>query len=203
MWVSAATCSGSPRHRCSRATASFRSWRMPCWQLASGSTMPPRSSAAITPACSQRRSVRPRASAAAPCRMSRILLGLLWDFIAFSARACGTITIYRGCDFALLERAPVPLRSGLPVTTNVLKLNHDLAFEDLYHREGLARVDAAFAGWLASADADLHNRLVTARRDPDALEPKAHSQLLTDLAPHLEDFVAGLFGVEAEARALQ
>src|SRR5262249_14614471 len=55
----------------------------------------------------------------------------------------------------------------------------------------------------ASADADLHNRLVTARRDPDALEPKAHSQLLTDLAPHLEDFVAGLFGVEAEARALQ
>ena len=89
------------------------------------------------------------------------------------------------------------------MATSDLQLKHDLAFEDLYGRAGLARLDAAFVAWLASADADLHNRLVTARRDPDALDHKAHSQLLIDLAPQLEDFVGDLFGIEAEVRALQ
>jgi len=89
------------------------------------------------------------------------------------------------------------------VTTRDLQLKHGLGFEDLYGREGLAHLDAAFVAWLASADAGLHNRLVTARRDPDALDHKAHSQLLIDLAPHLEDFIGDLFGIEAEVRALQ
>ncbi|HKX08161.1 MAG TPA: FAD-dependent oxidoreductase [Stellaceae bacterium] len=89
------------------------------------------------------------------------------------------------------------------MATSDLQLKHGLAFEDLYRRDGLARLDAAFVAWLAALDADLHNRLMTARRDPDVLEHGAHSQLLTDLAPHLEDFVADLFGIEAEARALQ
>ena len=89
------------------------------------------------------------------------------------------------------------------MATSDLQLKHGLAFEDLYRRDGLARLDAAFVAWLAALDADLHNRLVTARRDPDVLEHSAHSQLLTDLAPHLEGFVADLFGIEVEARALQ
>ena len=89
------------------------------------------------------------------------------------------------------------------MATSDLQLKHGLAFEDLYRRDGLARLDAAFVAWLASVDTDLHNRLVTARRDPDTLDHAAHSQLLTDLAPHLENFVADLFGIEAEARALQ
>ena len=89
------------------------------------------------------------------------------------------------------------------VATSDLHLKHDLAFEDLHRHDGLTRLDAAFVAWLGSVDAELHNRLVTARRDPDALEPKAHSQLLIDLAPHLEDFVGDLFGIETEVRALQ
>jgi len=84
-----------------------------------------------------------------------------------------------------------------------LRLKHGLAFEALYSRDGLARLDAVFVARLASVDAELHNRLVTARRDPDSLDAKAHSQLLIDLAPHLEDFVGDLFGIEAEVRALQ
>ncbi|HEV3174512.1 MAG TPA: pyridine nucleotide-disulfide oxidoreductase, partial [Stellaceae bacterium] len=84
-----------------------------------------------------------------------------------------------------------------------LHLKHDLAFEDLHRREGLVRLDAAFVQWLGSVDVDLHNRLAAARRDPDALDAKAHSQLLIDLAPHLEDFVGNLFGIEPEVRALQ
>ncbi|HEX2889538.1 FAD-dependent oxidoreductase [Vineibacter terrae] len=84
-----------------------------------------------------------------------------------------------------------------------LTLQHGLAFEDLYRRDGLARLDAAFVAGLAAANVDLHNRFVTARADPDALAAKDESSLLIDLAPHLEDFVAGLFGVSDEAAAMR
>ena len=40
--------------------------------------------------------------------------------------------------------------------------------EDLYTREGLARVDARFLAQLEAASPDLHHRLLAARRDPDA-----------------------------------
>ncbi|HUZ72084.1 MAG TPA: FAD-dependent oxidoreductase [Stellaceae bacterium] len=83
-----------------------------------------------------------------------------------------------------------------------LVLKHGLVFEDLYDRDGLVRLDAAFVAWLAEADAVLHDRLVTARSDPDALERKAESDLIVALAPQLEDFVADLFGVGREAREL-
>jgi len=78
-----------------------------------------------------------------------------------------------------------------------MKLSFDLAFGDLYQRDGLRRVDAAFLAFLEPA---MRARLVEARSSPPA--GKAESGLLVDLAPHLEDFVAKLFGVEAEARAL-
>src|SRR5579883_3644769 len=84
-----------------------------------------------------------------------------------------------------------------------LVLRHGLAFEDLYRRDGLVRLDAAFVAHLREGDAALHNRLMTARRDPGALDRKAESDLLVDLAPHLEDFIGGLFGIAAEIRALQ
>ncbi|HEX6840343.1 MAG TPA: FAD-dependent oxidoreductase [Stellaceae bacterium] len=84
-----------------------------------------------------------------------------------------------------------------------LVLRHGLAFEDLYARDGLVKLDAAFIAHLQAADVGLHNRLVTARRDPAALERKAESDLLVDLAPHVEDFIAELFGIGAEMRALQ
>src|SRR6185437_10826692 len=84
-----------------------------------------------------------------------------------------------------------------------LVLRHGLAFEDLYARDGLVRLDAAFIAHLQAADIGLHNRLVTARRDHAALERKAESDLLVDLAPHVEDFIAELFGITAAMRALQ
>ena len=86
---------------------------------------------------------------------------------------------------------------------NDLVLRHGLAFEDLYRRDGLARLDGHFIAHLQAADVALHNRLVTARRDPAALERKAESDLLVDIAPHLEDFIADLFGIVPEMRALQ
>ncbi len=84
-----------------------------------------------------------------------------------------------------------------------LALKHGLTFADLYAREGLVRLDAAFVGWLRGADVELHNRLMAGRADPRALENKDQSALLIALAPHLEDFLADLFGVGAEAKALR
>jgi hypothetical protein len=84
-----------------------------------------------------------------------------------------------------------------------LVLKHGLCFAALYDREGLVRVDRAFVAHLAQTDAALHDRLMTARRDPDAIERLDESSLLVDLAPHLEDFIGELFGIEAELRALQ
>src|SRR4051794_34049066 len=84
-----------------------------------------------------------------------------------------------------------------------LSLRHGLSFADLYDRDGLVRLDRAFVSHLAETDVGLHDRLMTARRDPDAVEGLDESNLLIDLAPHLEDFIGELFGIAAEVRALQ
>ncbi|MGC2414982.1 MAG: FAD-dependent oxidoreductase [Stellaceae bacterium] len=84
-----------------------------------------------------------------------------------------------------------------------LALQHGLSFADLYERDGLVRLDRAFVAHLAAAETSLHDRLMMARAEPDALDRKAESDLLVDLAPHLEDFIGELFGIAAEVRALQ
>jgi NADPH-dependent glutamate synthase beta subunit-like oxidoreductase/NAD(P)H-flavin reductase len=75
-------------------------------------------------------------------------------------------------------------------------------FEDLYAREGLLRLDQRFLAGLKEADAALHGELARARAAPAALAPKQESALLLALAPHLEQFIARLFGIETEVRAL-
>src|ERR1035438_3840354 len=77
------------------------------------------------------------------------------------------------------------------------------SIEDLYTREGLARLDVRFLAHLEGASPDLHHRLLAARRDPNAIENKAESELIIELAPHLEDFIGELFGIGAELAALQ
>ena len=81
-------------------------------------------------------------------------------------------------------------------------LNLGFAFSDLYSRPGLMRIDAAFLRFLSQSVAGLAERLVAARAQPDALTKKAESELLIALAPHLEDFVAALFGIRSEVDAL-
>src|SRR6516164_8910327 len=84
-----------------------------------------------------------------------------------------------------------------------LALKHGLSFADLYDREGLARLDRAFVAHLAETDIGLHDRLMAARSDPADVERLDESNLLVELAPYLEDFIGGLFGIEAEVRAMQ
>ena len=81
-----------------------------------------------------------------------------------------------------------------------MQLGFGIRFNELYERAGLLRVDAAFLGFLGEVDGALRDRLVAARAAP--LQGKHESDLLVALAPHVEDFLAQLFGIEAEARAL-
>src|SRR5688572_6789268 len=84
-----------------------------------------------------------------------------------------------------------------------LALKEGLSFPDLYERDGLIRLDRAFVAHLAAIDVALHDRLMAARAAPDAVDRKTESDLLVDLAPHLEDFIGELFGIAAEIRELQ
>src|SRR5687768_4172808 len=77
-----------------------------------------------------------------------------------------------------------------------------LAFEDLYRRAGLARLDQAFVSALREADTALAERFLAAREQPDALPYKAEAELLIAVAPHLDRFVAHLFGIEEEWQEL-
>jgi len=81
-----------------------------------------------------------------------------------------------------------------------MQLAFGIRFNDLYERAGLLRVDAAFLAFLAEIDRGLRDRLIAGRSDPPS--GKAESDLLVGLAPHVEDFLAKLFGIEAEAQAL-
>ena len=84
-----------------------------------------------------------------------------------------------------------------------LNLPFGLTFPDLYSTEGLARLDARFLSWLEASDAGLHARLAAARANPEALGRKSESQLLLDLAPHLEDFLAELFSIAPDLNRLR
>src|SRR5690348_7282977 len=81
-----------------------------------------------------------------------------------------------------------------------MQLGFDIRFSDLYEREGLLRVDAAWLAFLGEADGALRERLLAARADPPS--GRNESDLLVALAPHVDDFLARLFGIEREARAL-
>ena len=83
-----------------------------------------------------------------------------------------------------------------------LSLGYGFSFNDLYERHGLIRLDAAFLDFLSEGDAALRAQLEAARQSPNELPGKSQSELLIALAPHLEDFLARLFGIEAQVQAL-
>jgi NADPH-dependent glutamate synthase beta subunit-like oxidoreductase/NAD(P)H-flavin reductase len=82
----------------------------------------------------------------------------------------------------------------------VLDLAFGLSFADLYDRQGLAKVDAAFLDFLR--DTPLADALRAARSSPDRLSDKELSQFLIDVASHLDDFLGELFGITAQVQSL-
>ena len=84
----------------------------------------------------------------------------------------------------------------------MLNLAYGLSFAELHARAGLAKLDAAFVDFAGTADSALKPRLLAARENPASLDAKAESALILEIAPHLDDFLAELFGIQAEFRAL-
>ena len=82
-------------------------------------------------------------------------------------------------------------------------LGFGLQFEDLYGRDGLLRLDAAFLDQLLTSDPGLHVQLLDARVNFGTRTPKEQSELVIALAPHVEDFLGELFGITKEVEALQ
>src|SRR5882672_5581742 len=83
----------------------------------------------------------------------------------------------------------------------MLKLAHGLSFAELYERDGLVRLDAAFLDHLGAAESALRPQLEAARATA-SLDSRSESALILEIAPHLDDFLAGLFGIQAEFHAL-
>jgi NADPH-dependent glutamate synthase beta subunit-like oxidoreductase/NAD(P)H-flavin reductase len=85
-------------------------------------------------------------------------------------------------------------------------------FQELFQAQGLARLDEAFLQQLGQQAPELRERLLNYRggtgaagsQVADAWPPLAVSELLLAVAPHLESFIAELFGIGeavAESRA--
>jgi len=83
----------------------------------------------------------------------------------------------------------------------MLKLAHGLSFAELYERDGLVRLDAAFLDHLGAAESALRPQLEAARATA-SLDSRSESALILEIAPHLDDFLAELFGIQAEFHAL-
>ncbi len=85
---------------------------------------------------------------------------------------------------------------------DAVNLGFGFSFPELAARDGLVRLDRVFLDRLASEDTPLHDRLLAARAAPDSVAVPDESELVVALAPHLDGFVAALFGIEAETLAL-
>ena len=94
-----------------------------------------------------------------------------------------------------------PLQSGLAAAP--LVLGFGIAFEALYRRDGLTAIDDCFVEFLRRRNPELHDRLAAARAAPDAAIGKMEKDLVVVLAPVLDDFIAELFGIAAEVKALR
>ncbi|MBM4358668.1 MAG: FAD-dependent oxidoreductase [Deltaproteobacteria bacterium] len=99
-------------------------------------------------------------------------------------------------DFEAYKRAtrePSELVLGYP----------DFGYADLFEPARLAELDALFLSELATTAPETSTKLLAFRAAcGDGMKPEAVSEVLLEAAPHVSRFVARLFNVEAEARAL-
>jgi hypothetical protein len=85
-------------------------------------------------------------------------------------------------------------------SSRTLKLAFSFEFKDLYDTTALARLDARFLEYL---DPVMREKLTGYRANPEALPAKEQSQLIIDVAPHLEDFIGELFGITHNLNVLR
>jgi hypothetical protein len=79
-------------------------------------------------------------------------------------------------------------------------IRHGLRYRDLFEAPGLQSLDQRFLEYLGVRDAPLHQRLLDYRDSGGGIPALETSRLLLDAAPHLEGFVAEVFGIEEALR---
>ncbi len=82
-----------------------------------------------------------------------------------------------------------------------LSLPFGLGFSDLHLREGLIALDGIFCDQLAAQDTALYTRLLAARGQ--GISGLDESNLILDLAPYVEDFIASLFSIKPQVDLLR
>lgn len=88
--------------------------------------------------------------------------------------------------------------------TPSLTLGFDCQFSDLYHREGLEKIDGHFQAYLVEVDPDLAHAYTNARQQSTIDQGTTdNSSLLIALAPLLEDFIGQLFAISPDLFRLQ
>ncbi len=86
--------------------------------------------------------------------------------------------------------------------------NHTLnlqgfTFAELFHAEGLSRLDNTFLAKLAAENQSLHNKLIAYRHDKQIFSPLEISELLIDCSQLLENFLIDLFNIDNAADAIR
>ena len=142
------------------------------------------------------RRLRPAGRRSRPCRRLRAAMR------AVAAPRPDAPPVTRNMLFLDLHRMELSRRTVSHDNSTRMQLAFGLRFNDLYER---ARPAARRRGVprlpRRRSDARCASKLV-AGEATTPLAAKEESDLLVALAPHVEDFIAKLFGIEAEARAL-
>lgn len=76
--------------------------------------------------------------------------------------------------------------------------NFSISFSDLYHIDGLKKLDSVFLDYIKNYNKDLYNLLCKARENKSY-----NSQLVIELSPVVEEFISRLFFIEKETEALR
>ena len=82
----------------------------------------------------------------------------------------------------------------------MLKLSHNLSFQDLYCSAGIGKIDELWLESLKRNSYSLYQALINMRLNHLPIDPKIESQLIIELAGHLEDFISQLFNIDAEVK---
>lgn len=77
------------------------------------------------------------------------------------------------------------------------------SYADLFHAEGLRKLDDKFLGELAKAHPELHQELLAYRNNTSQYEAKELSEILIKCAQFLEAFIAELFSIQEEVAISQ
>lgn len=103
---------------------------------------------------------------------------------------------------ALACRSAAIRESDIVTVSDTPSLGFGFEFHELAAREGLIRLDRCFLDDLTASDPALAQRLLGARANPAGVSVRDEGELVVALGPHLDRFVATLFGIEAETQAI-